>query len=256
MVTPVLGTLSYKNAGGFYNAHKIRSILNNWDIKDWIVGLETGKKGYKHYQIRFDLSGDYDRFFEWCKFYAPDLHLEKASASTYETDYERKGGFYACSRDTPEIRSVRFGRANHLQRDMLGIVDSQNDRQVDVWLDPKGCHGKSWLTIHLWERGEALVVPRSAASPDKLSAFICSAYKEQPYIIIDLPRAAKIPPAIYETIEEVKDGLVFDHRYSGKTRNIRGAKVIVFTNKALDIKKLSKDRWRLHGVEWAGDSLA
>lgn len=248
MVQPVLATLPYKNKGGKYNAYKVRAILKNWDIKDWIVALETGKNGYRHYQLRFDLSGDYNQFFEWCKLHMADIHIEKASVGTYQTVYERKDGFFVCSRDNPDILQCRFARLTSIQRDILATVDNQSDRQVDVWLDRVGNHGKSFLSVHLWERGRALVVPRTACTPEKLSAFICSAYNGEPYIIIDIPRATKIPPSIYECIEEIKDGLVFDHRYSGRTRNVRGVKVIVFTNTPLDTKKLSADRWRLHGV--------
>lgn len=250
MVQPVLATLPYiDKEKRCYNAYKLRYILKAWDIKDWVVGLEIGKSGYKHYQIRFDLSGDFSTFFEWCKRNIPDMHIEKASATTYSTDYERKGGFFVCSRDNRDILRVRYGTLTRDQREILWTARNQNDRQVDVWLDPAGNHGKSFLTVHLWERGKALVVPRSATTPEKLSAFICSAYKGEEFIIIDIPRATKIPASIYECIEEVKDGLVFDHRYSGRARNVRGAKVIIFTNTPLDTKKLSKDRWRLHGIQ-------
>lgn len=72
-------------------------------------------------------------------------------------------------------------------------------------------------------------------------------------VIVDIPRASKIRPELYEALEEIKDGLVSDPRYAGKTRNIRGAKLVVFTNTALDEKRLSKDRWRLHGVLSPGE---
>lgn len=93
-----------------------------------------------------------------------------------------------------------------------------------------------------------MVVPRASTTAEKLSAFVCSAYNNEGLIIIDLPRARKPTKELYETIEEVKDGLVFDHRYNGKTRDVRGVKMIVFTNHKLDLNQLSRDRWRLHGV--------
>lgn len=185
-------------------------------------------------------------FFEWAKANFPDAHIEEAS--TERGDYERKSGNFICSTDTREIRQVRFGVLRESQRKILEEVKTQNDRQIDVYLDPVGNHGKTWLTIHLWERGRALVVPRASCTPEKLSAFVCSAYKDEEYIIIDIPRSRKIDTGLYECIEEIKDGLVFDHRYSGRTRNVRGAKIIIFTNTPLDTKKLSHDRWRLHGV--------
>lgn len=249
MVTHVMGTMPYRSSKtGQYNAQWIQRIFKVYDVKDWVVALETGKRGYKHYQIRFDISGDYDTFFQQVHEAIPELHLEKASDGPFDNNYERKEGFFVSSRDTDEILRIRFCRLNPVQRDILAIVDSQNDREVDVWLDPRGNHGKTWMTIHLWERGQALVVPRYATTAEKLSAFVCSAYKGEPYIIIDIPRATVPNTALYEAIEELKDGLVFDTRYSGRTRNVRGAKIIIFTNNALDPEKLSADRWRLHGI--------
>lgn len=125
---------------------------------------------------------------------------------------------------------------------------SQNDRNIDVFLDPRGNNSKSWLTVHLWERGQCLVIPRSESSAAKISAYICSVWRGEKLIILDIPRASKPKPEWYEAIEEIKDGLVFDPRYNGKCRNIRGTKLIIFTNIELDRKRLSTDRWRLHGI--------
>lgn len=226
----------------------LKIMLEEWDIHDWIIGMETGKKGYEHAQIRGSLSGDFDTFLKWHIRNGTNSHIEKSNTGPYESNYERKEGHYWSSIDTVEVRKVRFGTPTNRQTNILRRLDNQSNREVDVWLDPHGNNGKSWLTIHLWEQGKALVVPRSASTPERLSAFVCSAWRGEEIIIIDIPRAQKIDPRLYETIEELKDGLVFDHRYSGKTRNVRGTKILIFTNTPLDTKKLSKDRWRLHGM--------
>ena len=127
-------------------------------------------------------------------------------------------------------------------------MKTQNVRQIDVYLDKQGNHGKSWLTNYLWEHGKCCSVPRYAITPEKLSAYICSSYRNEGLIIIDIPRSAKINPGLYEEVEAIKDGLVYDPRYHGQCRNIRGVKLIIFTNTELDTKRLSHDRWRLHGV--------
>lgn len=178
----------------------------------------------------------------------PEAHIEFTEKWC---DYERKEGRFVTSDDTPETIKIRFGVLRPLQRQILDIVDTQSDRQVDVFLDKRGDHGKSWLTINLFERG--LAFPVFTTSPNQTSADICSGYKGQKYIIIDIPRSAKVPKELYEILERVKDGLVHDSRYTDRIRNIRGAKLIIFTNQALDEKRLSYDRWRLHGI--SGESL-
>lgn len=106
------------------------------------------------------------------------------------------------------------------------------------------------MAIHLYERGRALVVPRASTTAERLSAYVASAYTGEPIIIIDIPRSRPITKELYECIEELKDGLVFDHRYRGSCRNIRGIKVLVTTNSKLDVGALSHDRW--HAVDSNG----
>lgn len=209
-----------------------------------------GRNGYRHWQIRLVTSNrDY---FEWMSVNFPAAHVEEASTDT--ADYERKSGNFLSSSDTREIRQVRFGVLRKSQEKILEEVnedqgkDADGIRRISVFLDKRGCRGKTWLTLYLYEHGRALVVPRASTTAEKMSAFVCSAYNGQEYIIIDIPRSRKITPELYETLEELKDGLVYDHRYSGRSRNIRGVKLIVFTNTELDTKKLSEDRWRLHGI--------
>lgn len=214
------------------------------DCKKWTIGYEVGNDGYRHYQIRLLTSND--NFFEWCKAHLGVAHIEKSNQEW--NDYERKSGHFISSEDTDQIRQVRFGTLRPLQKKILKEVETQNDRQLDVYYDPRGNHGKTWLSLNLYERGMALVVPRAACTPEKMSAYVCSAYRGERYIIIDIPRARKIEDSLYESLEELKDGLVHDHRYSGHSRNIRGARIIIFTNNKLDTNKLSHDRWRLHGV--------
>lgn len=223
-------------------------IFETTDTKHYIVGIEKGKGGLEHFQIRCQNSDP--QFFEHVKEWIPEAHIEKAESDSFE--YERKEGRFWTSEDSTDIRKVRFGQLTNAQQGIVDALQTQNDRQVDVWYDPKGNHGKTWLTLHLWEIGKALVVPRASTTPEKMSAFICSSYKGEEYVIIDIPRSRPIDAALYESIEEIKDGLVFDQRYSGKAKNIRGVKVCIFTNKMLDTKKLSHDRWRLHGIHEDG----
>lgn len=213
-----------------------------FDVHKWVIGEETGKEGYKHLQVRFRVAdSNDDMIWQFAQTYR--IHAEKGCADEWE--YEKKEGRYWTSEDNYEIRKIRFGKPRPIHNEILKQADETTDREILVVLDPYGNMGKSWIAIHLWERRQALVVPRASCTAEKLSAFICSSYAGEKYVIIDIPRATKITEAFYETAEEVKDGLVFDHRYQGHTRNIRGAKVIIFTNKPLNLKKLSYDRWKM-----------
>lgn len=223
------------------------------DCHKWIVALEHGKGGLEHWQIRFKVRGcdtkeGKMKFFEQWKAMCNEVHIE---FTENWCDYERKEGNFITSDDNHETIKIRFGALRPLQRQILDIVETQGDREIDTFLDKRGNHGKSWLTIHLWEKG--LAFPVFTTSANQTVADICSGYRGQKYIVIDIPRASKVPKDLYEVLERVKDGLVHDSRYHDTTRNIRGAKIIIFTNQALDEKRLSYDRWRLHGI--TGDVL-
>lgn len=231
------------------------SYFKKQDCHKWIIALEHGAQGLVHWQLRWKQRGLETKeqrisFFNQFKTYFPEAHLE---FTENWCDYERKEGWFVCSDDSREVLSVRFGIPNKLQLEILEKLETQGIRELDVWLDKKGNHGKSWLTLHLYERGKALVIPRYCNTARAISNYICSSYAGQEYIIIDIPRSGKINRDLYEGLEEIKDGLVFDERYTGKCRNIRGVKVLVFTNQELDKKMLSFDRWRLHGI--SGDAL-
>lgn len=221
------------------------------DCHKWIIALEHGSGGLEHWQLRWkqrgiDTKEGKQNYFNAFKLRFPQAHLE---FTDNWCDYERKEGNFICSSDTDAIRKIRFGVLRDIQHEILDEVRNQSDREIDVWLDKKGNHGKTWLSIHLFERGRALLVPRYCTTAREISNFICSSYTGQEYIIIDIPRASKPKKELYEAMEEIKDGVVSDPRYSGKTRNIRGVKLIVFTNNPLDEKSLSRDRWRLHGIK-------
>lgn len=160
-----------------------------------------------------------------------------------EWKYERKEHHYTSSEDTTEILKIRYGVPRENQNKILAAIEKQGDRNVTVIYDKMGNHGKSWLSLYLYEHGRALVVPRASTTAEKLSAYVCSSYDGEELVLIDIPRSRPVTEELYEAIEELKDGLVFDHRYSGKCRNIRGVKVAVFTNSKLDVSKLSEDRW-------------
>lgn len=171
----------------------------------------------------------------------PTAHVEKAN--TDRDDYERKSGNFLSSVDTREVRQVRFARLRPYQEEVLKIAEAENDRQIAVFYDPRGDIGKSFSSIHLWEQRDAFLVPRSDATAGKLSAFICSSYRQERYIIIDVPRASTIDRGMYEVLEDTKDGMVFDHRWQGRARNIRGARIIVYSNAPVNPDMLSWDRW-------------
>lgn len=213
-------------------------MIKNHDIHKWIVAKETGAGGLEHWQVRITTN----QSFEELKTMFPTAHIEE---STQWCDYERKEGKFVCSDDNNSILQCRYGRYRSNQRRIVESLRGQSDRTVTVVFDPEGNHGKSWLVRHLFEIGKGFYVPPTIGTVQGIIQYVASGYRGQEFIIIDIPRSSKWNTALYEGIEAIKDGLVYDTRYSAKMRDIWGVKLLVMTNSMPKLDALSKDRWMI-----------
>lgn len=216
-------------------------IFEQSDTKRYIVGIEKGRNGLDHFQIRLSCSDNlfFEHMKEWCEW----AHVEKAESDSFE--YERKEGRYWTSMDTKEIRIQRFGKPNRTQQRVIDVLRRTNDREIVLWYSDKGSIGKSWLVGHLWETGEAYVCqPQDTVKgmkQDVASEYIKHGWR--PIIVVDLPRTWKWTKDLYCALESIKDGLLKDTRYSSDTINIKGVKVLVTSNTLPKFDALSLDRW-------------
>lgn len=220
-------------------------MIDELDVHKWVIGFEMGKDGYRHLQGRVRVSkGETDAFLA-VKEYLPLAHIEKCSDSW---TYERKSGRFLSSEDTPEIRKVRFGSLSNLQANWHWLLNQQGDRNILTIVDEEGGHGKSWYVNWLYETNRGFYCPPTIDTVKGLIQWIASGYNGEGIIAIDIPRTWKWSEQLYVAIESIKDGLVYDTRYSSKLRNIRGVKLIIFTNTMPKVEKLSKDRWEIYEV--------
>lgn len=219
-----------------------REFIKNHDIHKWIIAKETGTGGYEHWQVRLDTCAT----FEELKSAFPKAHIEK---STQWCEYERKEGNFVSSEDNNSILSVRYGKLRSNQRKILRQVLQQSDRGITVVFDRNGNTGKSWLVRYLFERSMGFYVPPTVGTTQGIIQYVCSGYKGQGIIVIDIPRSSKWTTQLYECIEAIKDGLVYDTRYSAKMRDIYGVKVLVTTNTMPKLDALSADRWDILDAE-------
>lgn len=218
----------------------INLFITRNDIHDWTIGYEVGRDGYRHIHVRLNARGT----FEDMQRAFPGCHIEEASTDSDE--YETKEGHFVRSEDTVDVLRCRFGRLRPNQRRVLELLDKQNDRGVLVWVDTTGNVGKSFLTRWLVERRRAYYVPPTVDNVKQIIQWVCSGYKGQPYIVIDIPRSAKWTQSLYTGIEAIKDGIVYDTRYSANLRDIWGCKILVLTNTYPNLDALSKDRWTIY----------
>lgn len=220
---------------------KLKLFTQNYDIHRWFYCIEIGDTGYRHVHLKL-LCNENIQETEIRIFWHP-MHVEISNES--ENYLRKPGAVFVSSRDTQEIRRVRFGSCRPWQEVLLCVARQQDVREVLVLLDELGGIGKSWLANYLFETGLGFFVPPTLSTPKDLIQFIHSGYVDQEFIIIDIPRSWKWSEHLYSVIETIKDGLVYDSRYKAQMRNIRGVSIIVFTNNNPKLSKLSTDRWHI-----------
>lgn len=222
---------------------KWRKIFFLHDVHKWVIGAETGKTGYRHWQIRLKISAKLEDVWTWIKDDFPQAHIEEASDNW---TYECKERWHWTSEDRPEVLQVRFGQPRASQRAIIEAFQRQNDREIAYWCTEEGNKGKSWLCNYLWETCQAHYCPPYLSGVQAVIQFVASTYLKQgwrPFLVIDIPRSWKWSKELYTAIEAIKDGLIVEPRYEANTINIRGVKVLVLCNTVPQFDRLSNDRW-------------
>lgn len=220
------------------NKALLKKFILDHDIHKWVIGYETGRTGYEHFQVRLVYGGS----FEELKMWFDDAHIEEA---TDDWKYERKEGHFVSSEDTVSVRICRFGVLRTNQRRTLQLLDESGNRSIVVWYDKRGGVGKSFLTRYCYEKGLAYYVPPTVQDPKTLIQYVCAGYQGERYIIIDIPRTAQWSESLYTAVETIKDGLVYDTRYTARIRDIWGVKILALTNTFPRLGNLSRDRWTI-----------
>lgn len=218
---------------------KILQWILKHDVHDWIVAKETGTFGYHHWQIRMRTNLNFDEM----KQAFPKAHIEPGEDNY---DYEKKDGNYIWSGDTIESLQCRFGELRENQKRIMDNLDTQGDREIDVVID-NGNTGKTWLARHLFHTSKGFYVPASIDTPQKIIQFICSGWRGERIIVIDIARSTRWNDGLYTAMEVIKDGMIYDTRYHTTMKDIHGVKVLVTCNHKPNTSKLSLDRWRLWG---------
>lgn len=204
----------------------------------YAYGREKGENGYKHYQIRLVLKVGAD-ISEMRKVWSAFGHVSCTSVRNF--DYVLKEGDYVCSWiKIPENMKNPVFRP--WQRALLDL--EQDDRQIDVIIDLQGNSGKSWLTKYCALKMRAINVPAGLEGKDIMR--MCLKRGEQNGLyIFDMPRAiTKQSKSVWSAIESIKNGYLWDDRYTWEEKWIDPPRIWVFTNEYPKYDLVSEDRLR------------
>lgn len=128
------------------------------------------------------------------------------------------------------------------------IAEPPHNRQINVLRDPVGGAGKSTLAKRLVFEGKAQWL--SIADAKDLACQIVSEGASRAYFI-DIPRTCSqrvTMDEIYAIMEQLKNGMVHNTKYTPKKLLMMPPHVWLLTNNNIDRKKMSQDRWKVWKV--------
>lgn len=140
---------------------------------------------------------------------------------------------------------VANGQIRSYQQQILERIRNRDFRKIILILDKIGNSGKSIFAEYLEYRGVGLELPPLRAFEDLMQ--FAFGFKDQKCYIIDMPRALKKDKLseFYSGLECLKNGVLWDKRYSAKKRRMTRPQIIVFTNTLPCWAFMSVDRWEV-----------
>jgi len=130
-------------------------------------------------------------------------------------------------------------------------------RIVNIIIDKEGCTGKSTLVGKMCCE---LKIARKIPPLNNYKEIMCMVMNmpESKTYLIDQPRALDKTKQeeFYSAVESIKDGHVWDNRYTYKEKWFDSPNIWVFSNVLPNRKLLSKDRWNFWEINDEGDLRA
>ena len=135
------------------------------------------------------------------------------------------------------------------QEEIVGILHKDPDDRVIHWIwEPLGCTGKTTFQKWLFHQFTGTVVLSGKAVDMKhnVTQYAAKNHKLPRIILINVPRSQDTDCLSWQGIEEIKDMFFFSPKYEGGMVCGAAPHVVIFSNQAPPMEKLSKDRWQVH----------
>ena len=230
-------------------ANDVETLLEQLDCERYAFANETGEGGYKHWQIRYVLKKEasLESQIEVWSMYGS--HVSPTRVRNF--NYIMKTDNYVTSWEK-ELNEYRELQYRPWQKYTLKIIETQDDRKIFVIQDPHGRAGKTTFAKHLVANHKAIYIPPMEDAKDYIAMAMAKARDgRRETFIIDVPRAEsmKKKAGMWSAIEQIKNGYLYDKRYSWSERWIKSPVIIVMTNECdIPKEKLSDDRWNIYTI--------
>lgn len=233
------------------NMERLGHLFENIGAERYVIGDEIGENGYEHYQVRVVFKKEMaeqtlHNIFKGIGRVSP-THVRNF-------DYcEKEGKFFRSWEKA--LKKYADIKLKNWQGEAIALLGDCNEREIAVIIDEDGNHGKSVLGKYMQVHRIAQYVPPMGDAQD-LMAFAMA--KPSTGYVFDLPRSESVKQkkGMWSAIEQIKNGYLYDKRYSYRDMWIEPPKILVLTNEEPPLDALSRDRWKLYTFDrYATDSL-
>lgn len=226
--------------------------------------LEAGESGKLHYQGRMRLK---DKQRESTIYKSFPAHLSRSVCQNIETYVQKEETRVAGPWHhydpvlTGDAIVIESKGMNAWQRGIWEILQTNDNRKVDVIIDEVGGKGKSSFSRYLGESnlackmpyiGDADIMIKSLCA--KISGWRSEGRADPKIVVIDVPRSTcmKAEHKFWAAVEMIKDGYLYETRYTFSEVYFTPPRVLVLMNQKPAVENLSKDRWSLWMVSPEG----
>lgn len=129
------------------------------------------------------------------------------------------------------------------QKEVVKMLEEQDDRVILFVVDPVGGRGKTFLSKWL------MVMKDAERFGNGKSADIKYMYQGSEYVVFDYCRS-QLDHINYEVLEDIKNGVFNSTKYESKKKVYDVPKMIVFMNQYPDTDKLSFDRFNYYNGDF------
>lgn len=227
-----------------WTREKIIEIMSNKDVhyERFVVGDEIGEDGYTHLQMRVQFSNPHEEGYVRGLF--PGAHTSPSHCHDFNY-VEKEENFYRSWEGA--LAKYRGINLRYWQGQAVAMLREQDDRSIHVIVDPKGGAGKTTVSKYCQVLHFAQYVPPLAEAQDFM-AFAME--KPSKAYIFDMPRCEtlKQKKGMWSAVEQIKNGYVYDKRYSYRDMWIEPPAILVFSNEHPPTEYLSADRWHTYKI--------
>lgn len=221
----------------------------------WVIGDEVGEgiTSYEHYQCRIvckspsAMSTVRNFIEEGCPCWEGWVTATSNKGRATKFAYCEKGGNFIRSWEKA-LRKFAQLELRYWQEQALADLTVQSEREILVIVDFEGNRGKSYLAKHLEVTHTADVCPVTDGDASNYLEY-CLNHPSTGYVF-DIPKADSIKSkkAMWRAVEQIKNGLLYDRRYTSRKVWIEPPRIIIFTNEYPPLGMLSSDRWKVRRI--------